>query len=498
MLLLSVNRSSMFAVVTAPSLPRAPVAAGTWTLTRLADLARQLAGALLVIAAGVTGVVAVPAGNFDPALPILLAVIVGGALGGVRGGLLAAGAALVVALFYYSQAPLVGSPGNAARVLMLLLTTLAGGWLVGSLRDVLDRLRPRAATYNRAAERIRTFSVTVADAADDALYATIVREGAALVGADMAVLTVIDPRSGRHVVCATRGTDPQAMGVEVLPGVGVTGEALRDQRMVVASGVEPEPALGLLDRLAAYLPSHRLRAARSAPSPTSAAGRPAAAVPCLHAGRVTATLTVGRRAARPFDSDDRLALSMAAPTIALTVANWLLRRQVRESTLRDPLTGLYNRSFLDAALDQLLALRRRIPPAERPPLSVILFDIDDFRGFNEAHGRKTGDAAVRAISALLRGRFRQSDLLARVSGDGFLVVLDGAPPEVCARLAAEIRAKVQGLALTDQRGAPVQVSLSAGCATFGEETDRADAIIRSVEAALDTARWSGPGAIVSI
>ena len=468
----------------------------SWLMAATADFARVLAGVVLTIAVGVVAFM-VGGSDFDPDLALLLAVVTGGALGGVRGGLAATLVALVVAVAYYSQARFVAVPGNAASVLMLLLATLAGGWLVGSLRDFSDRLWLRSDRRNRAGQRFQQFAAAVTDASEDTLYGTLVREGAKLVDAEMAVLTVVDPRNGRHVVCATRGTSPAAMGVEVLPGVGITGQALRDRRLAVAGGREQAAAGGgLVDRAAAYFPSSLLRSA--ADPGRGSGGQPVASVPCLHGGRVTATLTVGRSGGRAFGDEDRLALSMAGPAIGLAVANWLLRRQVRESTLRDPLTGLYNRNYLDAALEQLLALRRRVPPSERKPLSLILFDIDAFRDFNEEHGRKAGDSLVRAVSTLLRGRFRQSDLLARISGDGFLVVLDGADADVAARAAGEIRSQVQALALHDERGAPVQVMVSAGCVNFREEAERADTAIRAVEAALDTARWSGAGAIVAI
>ena len=103
-----------------------------------------------------------------------------------------------------------------------------------------------------------------------------------------------------------------------------------------------------------------------------------------------------------------------------------------ESALRDPLTGLYNRTYLDAALDQLLALRRRM---------------------------KSEDAA---------------------------------------KAASDVRSRVRGLSLATSRGEAVRISVSAGCATFVEADPGAQAVIRTVEAALETARWSGKDAIVSI
>jgi diguanylate cyclase (GGDEF)-like protein len=128
---------------------------------------------------------------------------------------------------------------------------------------------------------------------------------------------------------------------------------------------------------------------------------------------------------------------------------------------------------------------------------MIMFDIDSFRLLNERHGRQVGDAVLRAVATLLRQRFRASDIPARVGPDSFFVVLNGAPPEVAAEAAAQIRRQVRELSLSNDRGEPVVVSVSAGCAAL-REGQEPDVLFRAVEAALATARWSGPGAVVSL
>jgi diguanylate cyclase (GGDEF)-like protein len=226
---------------------------------------------------------------------------------------------------------------------------------------------------------------------------------------------------------------------------------------------------------------------------------PAVAVPALNAGSVVATLTLGRASVdRAFTDDEKALLEAVAPLIGTVVANALLRGQLREASLIDPLTGLYNRAYLDAALEQLLALRRRLPAAERNDLSLIMFDIDGFRALNERHGQAVGDQVLRALAALLRQRFRASDTLARVGGDAFVVVLDGANQQAAVEAAGQVRAQLREMALGDERGNALRVSVSAGCAMFRDEAARSETILRTVEAALDTARWSGPGAVVAI
>jgi diguanylate cyclase (GGDEF)-like protein len=499
-------------LVTASSLSRLPSSMGgdLW-LSLVMTWVRLGAGTAIGTTVLLAVILAGHAGTFDPAPALLFAVVVGSAVGGRRGGVSAAAVASLAAVLYYAQPAWVGTPGNAIRVVFVVATAALTVAIVGSLRQTADHLRGRVGNRRGLTDAVQAFASAVGEARDEALLDTIVARGRELVSAEFVVLTVLDPRSGRHVVRAVDGTPSSAVGVEVLPGVGITGQAIRDRRLVMTAnpwtGTSGQPTR---QRISDLMPSNYVRrtgrrssdvfsADVTAAGGTASPARSLASLPALNGGRVAATLTVGRAGGRPAFSDhERLALELVAPTIALTIGNWLLRRQLREASLRDSLSGLYNRAYLDAALEQLLALRSRISPPERKPLSLILFDLDEFRGFNDQHGRKTGDAVIRAIGGLLRNRFRASDLLARTSGDGFLVVLDGADLDVAGRAAAEIRASVNALALADDRGVRVAVSISAGCATFGDDAERSDAVIRSVEAALDTARWSGAGAIVSI
>jgi diguanylate cyclase (GGDEF)-like protein len=170
---------------------------------------------------------------------------------------------------------------------------------------------------------------------------------------------------------------------------------------------------------------------------------------------------------------------------------------MEEGSPRDTVTGLYNKAYLDAALEQVIALRRRTAPEQRPPLSMIMFDIDSFALINERYGRHVGDHVLRSVATLLRQRFRASDIVARIGPDSFMVAMNGADPDVAADAAAHIRRQVRELNLASSTGEPIIVSLSAGCAAY-HDGERTDALYRSVEAALDTARWSGPGAVVAI
>lgn len=414
----------------------------------------------------------------DPAPVLLLPVIASALLGGRRSGLAASAIAGVACLIYFAGPPFADQADNALRALILLLMLPSVAIMVGVTRDRLASGREELLARRLFATGLVEFTGELSEEHVEDVYAALVERVPALLACDLVALTSADRSDGRHFVRAVHGADPALVGVEIMPGVGVAGRAIRDRRVVVAERLEPAATAGAAD------------------SPTSST---VAAAPVIADRRVVASLTFGRTAdARPFTPLEREWMAALAGSAGLVLRNAELRGELAESALRDPTTDLYNRTYLEAALEQLLALRRRMTPQDRRPMGVILFDIDGFRRFNEDHGRSTGDRMLHAISGVLRARFRSSDTLARIGGDGFFVVLDGATREDVTRAAAEVRERVRALPLTTTRGEPVRASVSAGCATFVDADPGAQAVIRTVEAALDTARWSGKDAIVSI
>ncbi len=443
----------------------------------------QLSGVVMVLAFAIAlEILGRPAG-VDPAVIVPVIVVIATAISGYLGGAVTATLGIVYIAVYYAAEASLGVDGAMVRVLIATIVTVASVWVTGTVRIGREAAFAIAARERSRTSKAAAFTRRVTNVTDGSLDEAVVRGLADIIDTDTAVLTVLDPQSGRQFVRAVHGGATSAIGVEVEPGVGVTGQALRDRKLVV---VGPRAADGGGDA------EHRsARRAEGAPQIV-------AALPLAHQGRVIATITLGRLDHdRPFSATDFAALDFVSPVVTLAIASELQREEAEQGSPRDGLTGLYNRAYLDAALEQLVALRRRSPPNERPPLSMIMFDIDSFQLLNERHGRQVGDAVLRAVATLLRQRFRASDIPARVGPDSFFVVLNGAPTEIAAEAAAQIRRQVRELNVSNARGEPVVVSVSAGCAAL-REAQEPDALFRAVEAALSTARWSGPGAVVSL
>jgi len=314
------------------------------------------------------------------------------------------------------------------------------------------------------------------------LYGAIVRAVPMVVAADISALVVLERASGRYLLEAVTGTDANVLGSEVKPGEGMAGRAIRDRALVVDEQFR-----------SSNYPASVAAVANPRPGPMQAA-----AVPLVREGTVVGALSVIRHdASRAFTELERDALAMIAEQVAMAVANAFLHADVSEQAVRDPLTGLFNRRYLDPALEQLMAQRARAPEAERPPLAVIMFDFDHFSELNNRYGHQAGDAVLHAFGAMLLARKRSSDTIARYGGEEFVSVLYRATLDDAVRIAEQIREQLAAQPIEGPDGEELSVTVSAGCAAAGSDTPNAAALLRAADVALYMAKRAGRNRVVA-
>ena len=197
---------------------------------------------------------------------------------------------------------------------------------------------------------------------------------------------------------------------------------------------------------------------------------------------------VAAPAASPSLSDAEVALARAAgDRAALAIANLKLRETLRAQSVRDSLTGVYNRRYLEETLE------REIRRAERThqPVGLIIFDIDGFKRFNDTFGHEAGDAYLRELGGLLREQFRREDVVCRYGGDEFVIVLPEASLEATMQRAQLLGEAVENLVVT-YHGLPMgSATLSLGVAAFPDHGAAGEAVLRSADAALYRAKQNG-------
>ena len=165
---------------------------------------------------------------------------------------------------------------------------------------------------------------------------------------------------------------------------------------------------------------------------------------------------------------------------------------LREQSVRDHLTGLFNRRYMEETLErELLRAARR-----QHSLGIIMLDVDDFKCINDAGGHAAGDAILRELGNLLLGYVRGEDITCRYGGDEFIIVLPDASREVTRERAELISTYAKQFQLQIEGQTREAVTLSFGIAIFPENGSTSTAILRAVDTALYRAKREGRGRVV--
>lgn len=186
------------------------------------------------------------------------------------------------------------------------------------------------------------------------------------------------------------------------------------------------------------------------------------------------------------ESEQRLALAVAG-RVALSLASLLLRETLRAQSIRDPLTGLYNRRFMEHALDRELQRAKRRSHA----LVVVFLDLDHFKRFNDTHGHEAGDAVLRSMAGLFQKHFRGEDVVCRYGGEEFAFILPESSAKDAAKRVNDLReaAKTHGISYREQ--ILDVVTFSVGIATYPENGLTAVELLHTADRALYSSKAKG-------
>jgi diguanylate cyclase (GGDEF)-like protein len=181
-----------------------------------------------------------------------------------------------------------------------------------------------------------------------------------------------------------------------------------------------------------------------------------------------------------------------AEHVALAIANLGLRESLRLQAVRDPLTGLYNRRYMQEFLERELHSARR----KHRPLAVMMLDLDHFKRYNDNFGHSAGDQALAAVGEMLLRAVRAEDIACRYGGEEFTLIL----PE-CSLVQATVRAEEIRKRLKEYGTQPgyqaSDLTFSIGVAAFDETTDRVDLLLKFADDALYEAKRAGRDRVVA-
>lgn len=169
----------------------------------------------------------------------------------------------------------------------------------------------------------------------------------------------------------------------------------------------------------------------------------------------------------------------------------ILQAQLKEQAIRDPLTGLFNRRYLDTIAKSEVARCAR----EEQPLCLMMMDIDHFKHVNDTYGHQGGDEVLKALAKLLSDSVRVSDVACRYGGEEFLLLLPNMPADIALLRAEQWRAAFEAITVHAD-GKEIKATLSIGISCYPNDGSSVDDLTRSADVALYRAKAEGRNRVV--
>jgi diguanylate cyclase (GGDEF)-like protein len=193
-----------------------------------------------------------------------------------------------------------------------------------------------------------------------------------------------------------------------------------------------------------------------------------------------------------LDSSELSFKTTFAGQVGLSIANIKLREALRTQSIKDALTGLYNRRYMEETLDREV---RRAARAEQS-LGIIMLDLDHFKKFNDTYGHDAGDAVLRETGTFLFKSIRAEDFVCRFGGEEFVVILPTADLAATRGRAERVRLKMKELTIVHQGRSMGMITISVGVAVFPEHGMSPKELMAAADAALYEAKRGGRDQVV--
>ncbi|KOR38651.1 diguanylate cyclase [Planktothricoides sp. FACHB-1370] len=210
-------------------------------------------------------------------------------------------------------------------------------------------------------------------------------------------------------------------------------------------------------------------------------------IPVMAQGQALGLLYLSAAQPGKLTTDKQLLVAYLTEHISLALANLKLRETLQEQSIRDPLTGLYNRRYMEEFLTREIdrALRKQLP------LGMIMLDVDHFKRCNDTFGHEAGDTVLRKLGHFLHKSIRNSDIACRYGGEEFILILPEANLENSVQRAGQINQGIRQLEIVHNGQVLDRITTSMGVACFPTNGSTFEEVIRAADAALYQAKKQG-------
>jgi diguanylate cyclase (GGDEF)-like protein/putative nucleotidyltransferase with HDIG domain len=258
------------------------------------------------------------------------------------------------------------------------------------------------------------------------------------------------------------GTDAEIIQrIAVRNGEGLTGWVARNRRALVNARPSADLEAAGLTNVQTNLQS-------------------ALVCPLVFGDRFIGALSVYHVEPAYYRDDHRRLLDRVSEQAAAVINNSMLFEQTQEDSLTDPLTGLPNTRFLFMHLSRELARAERL----KTEVSLMVMDLDSFKGINDSHGHHVGDRALCEVARVLRAAIRPYDICVRYAGDEFIVVLSGCGAEEAEHKRQELQKTIDDVYFEARPGRRVQLGVSVGTAVFPHDGESYESLLAAADSRM--------------
>ncbi len=368
----------------------------------------------------------------------------------------------------------VHSPNGAAFATSVTaigqVAAIAVGAVVGATRynDVQKHISnfasaERLATLNQVGSALA--STLDVDDVLDLIVNTAIRH----TGASSASLMLVDPREDVLVLSKAVGLSEDVPSDLRIPvGTGVAGWVAEKQEPVLLHDISRDP------RFSHLVPRRELRSAMC--------------VPLVSKGKTLGVLNVSTKGGtNVFDYDDLDLLVALAAHATVALVNARLFDEIQRASITDGLTNLFNARHFHEQLEAEIVRAKRYGY----PVSLFMFDIDHFKQYNDTFGHLEGDRVLRDIGTFVLEEVRRSDVPARYGGEEFMIMLPHTFKPDAIRIANRVRERLKQRVAGPEAAPDTPPSISGGVATFPDDAQDAEGLLRAADLALYRAKASG-------
>jgi diguanylate cyclase (GGDEF)-like protein len=300
----------------------------------------------------------------------------------------------------------------------------------------------------------------------DQLLTTTMKRVAQTTGIESYALFLLDDDQSKLVAKSVGGAVAESLQQMTLaPGDGLAGQVCRTRVPEMHTGTMPVPWPDV-------------------PGPA----RSVIGVPLIGRDRILGALLLYSMSPSAFSERELAYFTAIGKQLGIALDNATLHRRATELSYHDALTGLFNRRYLEEALETEIRRAARYDL----PLSVNMVDIDHFKLYNDAHGHTRGDEVLRIVARRLREQTRNADIVTRYGGEEFVIILPMTTKPHARLVAEKLRSAIASTVIAGSaEGEETGLTISVGVATFPSDSSTATGLLQAADAALYAAKDRG-------